>query len=427
MPIQQHAAPSGQMTKQEEQTWLDIVEHCLTELFIKLRPPAKPRVARTVSHAFGMSALNHAFGVYSKIAKKGTEIVESVTRTELGVELVLVEASRSIMKNKRCRGGPCPCGPCHRAAEDDRERKRLREEQRAAYAKRGVPKDVKAQIADFARAGEDLATIGDLFGYDAASVWKIARSAGVKLVRPGPAMPESGLVAGLDAKVELEIAGMLETGVDAAFVATRFGVSADVVTAVAGAWASPEKTDEQDVDWNYVPWAPTDAVHHAVSDPTRAGEILFLDGGQTGWRVEFAPLSAGALEDAFDALRRQTIKGSRKTEFDVLKESIRRFAAGEIGFGQNDRRFKSFAYGGVTLHEFKGWQARAFCAVTTSRYSNGETVRRCGLLTCFVKKDDDTPDSESNRAVTAREAWLAWRQERDEVISESMRGRAVAS
>lgn len=415
------AAPSGRtLSEKEKQVWLDIVEHVLTELHINWRCPTRPRVARSIPRSVEMGALAHALNISRAVPK--TSDVERVVRNEQSVALVIDDSGRRYPKNSR---GPCHCGPCKRAVEEEKEQRRLRDERRAAYAKSGVPKDVKAQIAEYARAGESLSAIGDLFGYDATAVWKIARSAGVKLPKLEPPLPESGLVSGLDAKLELEIACALESGEDQAVLATRLGIGTDVVASVAGAWAS-QPEDEQ-APWSYVPWtASTDdaPVLHAV-DPTRDGELVFLDGGHGGWRVELSPFSVDALEDAFDRLRRQTIKGSRKTEFDVLKESVRRFAAGEIGFGQNDRRFKSFSHGGVMLHEFKGWQARAFCALTTSRYPNGETVRRCGLLTCFIKKDDDTPDSELSRAAAARESWLEWRRKQDEAISESMLVRRI--
>ena len=407
--------------------WLDMVEHILTECLVHVRLPRKPKFVVGAKRRVVVSAFSRAVREMRDVPRKA-DVVKIERAADGGVVVVLSETDLSLPKRPY---GPCICGPCKRDREQEVERKRQRDERRALYSKRAVPKDAKAQIVSFVAAGEDLADVGALFGYDAMAVWKIARSAGVKVPRPVIAVrqehPDVGLVDGLDVKRELEIACMLETGADAAFVATRLGVEAGVVEAVARAWASPEAASEPDADadWSYVPWTSEEAAALPVRDPTKDGEITFLDGGPSGWRVELAPSQAESLGDAFDDLRRQTIRGSRKTEFDVLKESVRRLAVGELAVGQNERRLKSFSHGGVMLHEFKGWQARAFCAFTTSRYP-GQEVRRCALLTCFVKKDDATPDAEAERAITARAAWLAWREERDRMIVAFMR-RAEAS
>ena len=284
-----------------------------------------------------------------------------------------------------------------------------------------VPPNMKAEMAEMARAGVTVADISVEYGYPASDVARILKSVKVRPAPPPPLPPppppeERVPDLGVTDREELEVAETLLSGGDAIEAAEVADVTLEQVDAVKSAWSHTSPTDAvSSAHWRR--WRRER--DEPELDPTTEGEILIFKSAPGDYRVEVAPQLASKLKSDLDDLRSQMIKGKSTTEHDVVFTNLARFANRTLP--KSDKRLKTFAYRRTTLHEFKGFQARVFAGTMRSVYPGGIEVWRCGLLHCVVKKDDKHKNVDLDLAVEALALWRRWREIQDAKITRGMK------
>lgn len=284
--------------------------------------------------------------------------------------------------------------------------------------RKGVPPETKKEIAWLVGQGEDPAEIGQLFGYGAPDVLRIAASLKVKPpanVKPRPApVPKEILEPvgpfGVVASIELQVRELLKAGKSSEQIAEELVLSLASVQQIEESWR--HSIVEIAAKAAEVP-QPIEAY-----DPTREGEHTLYEGRV--WRVEISPPDARRVREDLEDLKIQTVKQSSSSEYEVILRNVTNFADGVLGVNANTKRLKYFRQRGVNYYEFKGHQGRAFASLTTSRYPGGVTVKRCAIIYVVMKKKDSFSPSELDPVSEADARWRAWREAKDVEISEIM-------